>query len=302
LRFIDEAIGNVEQAVRWTAEVIVGSQATWGRSAVNLAVALLLISLALLAWRRLEFAVWGAWSAGRNERALRGPVNLQGLPEPMQVETRLVAALSATLVNMAMAATLLMALAVSVMWSLAPAWVNEVRMYSLLGQIAAGLFAVLMLLSFVAERVKEFFSLRDRWRDWHTRYDVTWPSLRAILLRIIDVALGLLIVWLVIDQLLTLPALLKPEIIFVGVLVLLRGLLALLDGIWQRLDGAGASTRTKVTLLMLPVVFGALAVTSLVFAPRAEPLQASTIISAVAFVGCIAAAIIALALRLKFSK
>jgi hypothetical protein len=298
LRFIEEAIANVEQAVRWTAEVIAGSQATWARSAVNLAVALLLISLALLAWRRLEFAVWGAWSAGRNERALRGPASLRGLPEPTQIETWLFAALSTTVINMAMATTLLMALAVSAAWSFAPAWVTEAGVYNLLGQTAAALLAALMLFSQIAERAKEFVSLRERWRRWRaTHTQVTWPNLRAVLSRIIEVALGLLVAWLVIDQLLTLPAFLRPEIIFIGVLAVLRGLLALLDGIWQRLDSARAKVRTKVILLTSPIVVGAMAVTGLAFVPRTEPLQAAMIVSGVAVVGCIAAGIIMLALH-----
>ena len=241
LRFIEEAIGNVEQAVRWTADVLAGDPATWARPAVNLGVALLFISLALIGWRRLEFAVWGAWSAGRNERALRGPVNLQGLPDTVKVETWLFAVLSATLVNMAIGATLLMALAVSAAWSFAPAWATEAGVYRLLGQTAAGLLAALLVFSQLAERAKEFVSLRERWRRWRsTHTELTWPNLHAVLLRIIDVALGLLIAWLIIDQVLTLPAFLKPEIIFIGVLVLLRGLLSLLDNIWRRLESARA--------------------------------------------------------------
>jgi hypothetical protein len=174
LRFIEETIGNVEQALRWTAGVTAGDSATWARPAVNLGVALLLLSLALVAWRRLEFAVWRAWSAGRNERALRGPVRLDGLPQSIQVETRLFMALSATLANTAMAVTLLMALGVGVTWSFAPALANEAGIYRLLGQTAAGLFAVILVFSQVAERAKDFVSLRERWRRWRrTHSDMT---------------------------------------------------------------------------------------------------------------------------------
>ena len=192
-----------------------------------------------------------------------------------------------------------MALVVSAAWSFAPAWATEAGVYRLLGRTAAGLFAALLLFSQVAERAKEFVSLRERWRRWRsTRTDITWPNLQAVLSRIIEVALGLLIVWLVIDSVLTLPAFLKPEIVFIGVLVLLRGLLALLDNIWRRLESARASSLTKVTLLVLPVVLGAVAVTALAFAPRSEPLEASIVVSCVALVGCLAAGIIILALRM----
>jgi len=199
-----------------------------------------------------------------------------------------------------MAATLLVAIGVSAVWSFEPAWVNEAGVYSLLGTTAAWLFVVFMLFGFLAERVKEFFSLRASWRRWRSRYrDVAWPTLRAVLSRIIEVALGLLIVWLMIDQVLTLPTVLKPEGIFIGMLLVLRGFLALLDGIWRRLDRAGASTRTKVTLLTLPIGIGTLAGTCFAFVPRTEPLQVAMIVSGVAFVGCIAAGIIMLALRMS---
>src|SRR5262249_21148162 len=162
--------------------------------------------------------------------ALRGPVKLHGLPEPEQAQTRLFVAFSAMLANAAMAATLFVAIGVSAVWSFEPAWVNEAGVYSLLGTTAAWLFVVFMLFGFLPERVKEFFSLRGSWRRWRSRYrDVAWPTLRAVLSRIIEVALGLLIVWLMIDQVLTLPTVLKPEGIFIGMLLVLRGFLALLD-------------------------------------------------------------------------
>jgi hypothetical protein len=300
LRFIEEALANVEQALRWTADVIAGSPAAWARPAVNLAVAWLLISAVLLAWRRLEFAVWGAWSAGRNERALRGPVKLDGLPTERRVETNLYAAFSATFVNTAMAVTLLVAIGVSAAWSFVPSWVNEPNVYSLLGQTAAGLFVVLMILSQIPEPVAKLASLPERWTQWRSTHTaVTWPNLRAAISRIIEVAIGLLVLWLMIDQVMTLPAFLQPEIIYIGVFALLRGLVALLDGIWQRLDRAGASTLKRVTLLTLPIAIGGVAVTSLAFAPRTEPLEVATIVSGVALVGCLAAGLITLALRMR---
>jgi hypothetical protein len=83
-------------------------------------------------------------------------------------------ALSATLANTAMAVTLLMALGVGVTWSFAPALANEAGIYRLLGQTAAGLFAVILVFSQVAERAKDFVSLRERWRRWRrTHSDMT---------------------------------------------------------------------------------------------------------------------------------
>ena len=301
LRFVDETIGKVEQALRWTAEVVAGDPAAWARPAVNLGVALLLLSLALLAWRRLEFAVWRAWSAGRNEKALRGPLKLEKLPKQTQVETRFYVVLRETLTRTAMAATLLMALVVSVTWSFAPAKVNEAGIYRLLGQTASWLFLLFFLVSLVTERVKEFVSLRERWQQWRGTHsiDITWPNLRAVLARVFEVALGLLLVWLVIDLFVTLPAFLKPNIIFIGVFTLFRGLLGVLDRIWERLDRAGAGTRWKVILLTLPIATGAAAAAALAFAPRNEPLEVSAIASGVAFVGLIAAGIIVLGLRVR---
>jgi hypothetical protein len=303
LQFIEETMGNTEQALRWSADVIAGDSAMWARPAVNFGVALLLLSLALVAWRRLEFAVWRAWSAGRNERALRGPVKLDGLSEPVQVETRLFAALSTALANTAMAATLLMALGVSITWSFAPTFANEESIYRLLGQTAAGLIAVIVLFSQAAQWTKEFVSIRERWRRWRgTHGDITWPNLRAVLSRVIEVSIGLLIAWFIVDLVLTLPAAFEPQIIFIGVLVLLRGLLALLDRIWQQLDRAGATMGRKVTLLTLPIAIGAAAAVGLAFTPRTEPLYAAVIFSCIAVVGCIAAGIIMLALRTWTSK
>lgn len=293
LRFVEESIGNVEQAVRWTADVVAGDPAAWARPAVDFGVALLLLSLALAAWRRLEFAVWRAWSADRNERALRAPVK-------MGVETLLFAMFGATLTNTAMAVTLLLALGVSVTWSFAPALVNEAGFYRLLGQTAAGLFAVLLLLAQVAERAKEFVSARDRWRRWRgTHNGIAWPALQAVLSRTIEVGLGLLIVWLTIDRLVTLPAVLKPEIMLVGVLALFRGWLALSDGVWERLDRGAATTRRKATLLALPIAIGVAAGIALVFAPHTEPRQASVIVSGFAVAGCLGAGLVSLAVRAR---
>jgi hypothetical protein len=295
LRFIEDAIGKVEQAVRWTAGVVAGDAATWARPAVDLGVACLLLSAALAGWRRLEFAVWRAWSAGRNERALRGPTRLDGVPASVQVETRLFAALSTTLANAAMAATLLMALGVSVTWSFAPSLANEAGVYRLLGQAAAWLVTALLVFSQIAERVKEVVALRERWRS--ARDNITWPKLREYLSRAVEGALGLLMVWLVIDRFVTLPALPRPDIIFIGILALLRGWLTLLDGIWRRLDLAGATTRSKITTVTTPLAIGSVA--GLALALNVRPVQASMILSGIVVVGCIAAGIINLALRAR---
>jgi hypothetical protein len=51
---------------------------------------------------------------------------------------------------------------------------NEAGIYRLLGQTAAGLFAVILVFSQVAERAKDFVSLRERWRRWRrTHSDMT---------------------------------------------------------------------------------------------------------------------------------
>jgi len=298
LRFIDDTIVNVEQGVSWTTGVLTGDPGTWARSAVDLGVALLLLSLALLAWRRLESAVWRGWSASRNEKALRGPLKLDGLPKPMQVETSLYNVLSTALYSSAMGAMLLMAIGVSAVWSFAPEWVNEAGIYRLLGETAAALFVVLLIVGQVAERMKEFISLRERWRRWRSTHEtLTWPKVQVVLSRLVEAALGLTIVWAIVDEVVTLPVFLKPDLIFIGVFVLLRGFLTLLDSIWQELDRAKAGTRTRLTLLMLPIVIGATAVTLFAFTPRVEPLTVSMIGSGLAVVGCVTAGIILLAVR-----
>jgi hypothetical protein len=238
LRFVEETLVKVEQALRWTAEVVAGDSAAWARTAVDAAVALLLLSLALVAWRRLEFAVWSVWSADRYERALRGPLQMEGVSDEQRTETRVYLNLGATLRNTAMATMLLMALGVSLTWSFRPDLVNEAATYRLLGQTTAGLFVLLLLISQVVERLKEFASVRKRWRSWRrTGQDITREKAHALLSRMIQGATGLVLAWLMIDQFATLPGVLKPPINLIGVFALLGFLLFLLDRIWQRLDG-----------------------------------------------------------------
>jgi hypothetical protein len=70
------------------------------------------------------------------------------------------------------------------------------------------------------------------------------------------VAMAVFIAWFTVSLVITLPEILKPEVIIVGILAIARALLELLDQVWRRLDASGVSTGRKLVVLVWPLILG----------------------------------------------
>jgi hypothetical protein len=255
LAFVEDGIRRIEQALSWTADVVAGGPVGWVRPVVDVGVAFVLLLLALLLWQRLTFAMWRAWSANRNEEVLRHP-DVQR-PRKLLWRDRVGRLAGVAVVNGGFVALLLMPFLTSVAWSLLPGWLDEARVYWLLGQTVVVTFVAIMLFSLLGTVAETGEGLLDRWRQWRQQRGAwSWPGFRSAASWAIYVLIAAFAAWFTIDQVMTLPATLRPNVIVLGLLGIARGLVALLDRVWQRLETTGASAQRKLMMLTWPLALG----------------------------------------------
>ena len=164
---------------------------------------------------------------------------------------------NAAVVNGAFVGVLLLPILASGAWSLLPGWLDEARVYRLIGKPMGAAFVVLMMLALLGELAEKMEGAQLRWQQWRERRTPwSWPGFRAGASRAIEVAMAVFIAWFAVSLVVTLPRVLQPEVIIVGELAIARIVLALLDRAWQRLDAAGASLWRKVVLLAWPLILG----------------------------------------------
>src|SRR5262245_35898585 len=159
-------------------EVMASGPVAWARPVTDLAVAFALLGLALLLWQRLTFAIWRAWSASRNEEVLRNP-GLTGWRGRTWVQ--IVEQLrSAAVVNGAFVGLLLLPVLTSAAWSLRPGWLDEARVYRVIGKTMGVAFVVLMLLAWLGEAAAKGDAVQRWWRQWRRgRTPWSWPAFHA---------------------------------------------------------------------------------------------------------------------------
>lgn len=180
--FLDTAVSSVEQALRWTADVVVGSEAPWARGTVNWIVGFALLLLLLLGWKRIAFPMWQTWAGNRYEEALRDErPAADAAPPEAGTESRLTKAVSAVMLNGAFTMILMLPLALSLLWSFKPGWVGEQQIYALLGGGAAMLTLLIWAFALLIGLAPQLAPAMQRLRTLAGGDLRQWPSVDELL-------------------------------------------------------------------------------------------------------------------------
>jgi hypothetical protein len=294
LAFITDTMSQFEQALRWIVHVVAGTDASWARQVTNgVFIAVSLVCVIFL-WQRLTFAIWCAWSASRNEEVLRRRSVWRG----STLQDRLNSVAGAVLIHGGFTGILLLPFFLSVTWSTLPGWLDETRIYWIIGKIAAALFALTMVIGLIGSFANSFDEVSNWLRDVRKQLGThPWAAFYTAVSRGLELLFVAFVLWLILGTVVSLPVGAKASSPVVGVLVMLRALIFLLDRIWQRLASAGAAGRGKAALLMLPPTLGIIAATGLAFAVQAADIIGLASIASV--VSLIVASLTLLVLRLR---
>jgi hypothetical protein len=286
LAFVDSALTSAETAVRWTVGVTTATSAPWSGDAVNGAVALTLLVLALWLWQRLTFGLWQGWSANRNKISTPPATSAASATAAGPGDAWLAwtgRAIFHTLFVLFAALPLI----ASAIWTFIPGGLTEALTYHLLGALLLSVFVVFLMASTLTTVVKQIAGL------WPRGEQFTADTARQAINKAGGVGLTLCMPLFLLTGNDVLPQArdFLPLLLGFGGLIwgLARGLLHL----WVRLGEVTEHGAWRAGVLAIPPVAGLLAATVL-----PELHRPNAVLGAATIFSCLALGVLLLVLTL----